>query len=453
MRVLILAESANPEWQSLPLEGWSYSTALAQFVDIHLVTRPRNRAAFLRAGRVEGRDFSIADTARIDQLTDRVAFFLRGHENKGLTTQVACSLPAYIAFEHLVWQQFGQAIANGEFDLVHRLTPTSAPVPSPIAPRCRRAGIPFILGPLNGGLPWPPGFDSVRRREGEWLSYARGLHRLFPGYWITREASSAIIIGSRGSFDDIPRRYHRKCVYIPSNGIDLRRFPEPRQRRPNRPLRAVFLGRLVPYKGADMAVAAAADFIRSGLLELDIIGDGPERPHLESLARKYGLQQGLSFAGSVALDEVHRKLAGGDIFLFPSIREFGGAVVLEAMVMGLLPIVVDYGGPGEHVDAASGFAVPLGSREQIIARIQNVLRDLTENPSRLERMSRNARQRVTELYPWEVKARQTIEVYRWVLGRRTKKPDFGVPLSYAKARIFSDVDERTPAVDGLPEPS
>ena len=48
-RALLIAEAANPEWVSIPLEGWSHSRAIARLCDAHLVTQVRNRDAILSA--------------------------------------------------------------------------------------------------------------------------------------------------------------------------------------------------------------------------------------------------------------------------------------------------------------------------------------------------------------------------------------------------------------------
>ncbi|MHC5002541.1 MAG: glycosyltransferase family 4 protein, partial [Planctomycetota bacterium] len=314
---------------------------------------------------------------------------------------------------------------------------------SSLAGRCRRLGVPFVLGPLNGGVPWPRGFDSARRREREWLSYVRGAYRLLPGYRATRRHSAAIIAGSRDTLAQMPDWCRDRCVYIPENGIDPGRFDASRPgRRPAGPLRLVFVGRLVPYKGPDMLLDAVAPLVREGAATVEIIGDGPMMDSLRRTVDAEGLGRGVALPGWVEHDAVAQRLAAADVLAFPSIREFGGGVVLEAMAVGLVPVVVDYGGPAELVTPRTGFAVPVGPRPAIVEGFRRILGELAREPQRIDPLAQAARQRVERLFTWSAKARQTLEVYRWVTGRRADRPDFGMPL-----------DERLMTSDVVAEPA
>jgi glycosyltransferase involved in cell wall biosynthesis len=427
-RVLLLAEAANPEWASVPLEGWSHSRAIAGLVDAHTVTQVRNRDAFVRAGLVEGRDFTAIDSEAISRPVYELADRLRGGAGKGWTTISALSTLSYYYFEHLVWTRFNAHLRARRFDLVHRLTPLNPVTPSLLARRCRSIRMPFVVGPLNGGVPWPRGFDSARRREREWLSYVRNAYRVLPEHRATLRDSAALIIGSRDTWLQVPPTSRRRCVYIPENAVDPARFPEPPARSSHPRLRVVFLGRLVPYKGPDMLVEAAAPLIQSGRVELTIVGDGPERPALERLIRERGIEAGATLAGWVDQKQVHQRLAQADVMALPSIREFGGAVALEAMISGAVPIVINYGGPGELVTASTGYLLDMSSRADIVRQLRETLERISADPGQLAARRAAGFRRVRSRFTWGAKAAQVAEVYDWVLGRREGKPDFGMPL-------------------------
>ncbi len=426
-RVLLIAEAANPEWPSVPLVGWSHAAALRQIVDVHLVTQVRNRRAILDAGLKEDEDFTAIDSEAVARRLWRLVERTRGGANKGWTIAAALSAPSYYYFERLVWKRFGARIKAGEFDVVHRLTPLSPSAPSTLARRCRRAGTPFVVGPLNGGLPWPKEFGDAQTAEREWLSRLRAAHRLLPGYRSTRRDAAAILVGSRTAWNEIPAKYRGKCFYVPENAIDPNRFPPPTPRRSSAPVRLAFVGRLVPLKCVDVAIEAAADFLRAGTMTLDVVGDGPLRPDLERQAEREGVAGAVDFHGNLVHDRVASVLDRSDVLVFPSIREFGGGVVLEAMAMGVAPMVVDYGGPGELATPRTGFLVELGDRAALVARYRELLGRIDRDPSLLDDLRDAAVRRARTLFTWDAKARQVLEIYRWALGERRDRPDFPMP--------------------------
>lgn len=430
LRVLLIAELADPETVSVPLEGWCHSRAISALPGVEALTASQIRYAekFERAG-LETADYVLIDSERVAAPLSKLEGVLRGGGGKGWTTVMALRQLAYRYYEHELWRRLGPRIKSGEFDVVHRLTPLSPTLPSSIAPKCKRAGVPFVWGPINGGVPWPAGFDSARRREREWLSYVRGAHRLLPGYASTRRNASAIITGSRDTLAQVPDRYRDKCVYIPENAIDPERFPRrPIAQRAPGPVRAAFVGRLVPYKGLPMLIEAAAPLLKDGRLVLDVIGDGPQRPEIERMLDEHALREAVTMAGWVAHKDLHARLSRADIFTFPSVREFGGAVVLEAMALGVVPVVLDYGGPGELVTQATGFALPMGSRADVVSRLRACLVKIAGDPAFLAEMGPRAQDRAYRRFTWQAKAEQVREVYRWVTGSTQHKPDFGMPL-------------------------
>lgn len=436
LRVLIIAEAANPELTSVALIGYSLSQALGQVCDAHLVTESRNEAS-LHKFNVSPDTFT-AITNPAQRIAFRIATLLRGGTSLGWTIHSALTTLAYPLFERKIWQHFSKALESGDYDLVHRITPLSPTTPSYLAAKLAKLKIPYILGPINGGIPWPAGFDSVRLAEREWLGYFRDLHRLLPGLHATRKLASTLIAASRHTYQEITGNessLDQKTLWLPENAIDPERFPEihllPAPPAPGVPLRVAFLGRLVPYKGADMLLEAAAPLLRSGRITLEIIGDGPQLPALKELVAKEQVQDAVIFAGWVPHAQVRSHLSSAQIFAFPSVREFGGGVVLEAMALGLAPIVLDYGGPAELIPQGGGTIVPIGTREEIIASFRQALSQAIENPNQVHQTGLLAQRYVRDHFTWPAKARQLLEIYRWTLqGNPLPKPDlFGTPSS------------------------
>lgn len=426
-RVLVIAEAANPEWISVPLVGWSLARALAEVADIHIVTQIRNRGAFLRAGLIEGQDFTAIDSEAVARpLTKAVNVLRRG---KGWTLVTAVAALSYPYFEHLVWKAFGASIRAGDYDIVHRVTPLTPTTVSPIAAKCASAGTPFVMGPINGGVPWPKEFDAERRREMEWLSYVRGVYKLFPGRRRMLKATAAVLAGSRHTASEFPASLFDRVVWLPENAIDPTRFNQVAAQRVDGVLRACFIGRLVPYKGPDMVVEAAAPLLAAGKLRLDIVGDGPMREDLETRVQNLDLGDAVKFHGMVEHHQVQDIAVHANLLTFPSIREFGGGVVLEAMALGVVPIVVDYAGPGELVIPGAGYKLPIGPRDRVVSELRRRLEDIVADPSDLPAIGAFARTHVQSKFTWPAKARQVRKVYDWVLGRRETPPDFTTPQS------------------------
>lgn len=425
-KVLAIAEGANPEMVSVPLIGWSISSALREVANVHIVTQIRNREAFLSHGLVEGRDFTAIDSESVARPLWKLSTALGAGpgSGRGWTTAAAISVIGSAYFERLIWQVLGDRIKTGEWDVVHRITPLSPTKGSSIAPKCRAAGIPFVMGPLNGGVPWPTQFDAERRREREWLAPLRSAYKVLPSRMSTLKAAAAIIVGSRHTASEIPAQFRDKMIWLPENAIDPERFNL--QARPGQgegPVKVGFVGRMVPYKGPDMLIEASAPLLRERKMELHLIGDGPILPDLKARAEELGVP--VVFHGWQTHREVQKILAGCDLMALPSIREFGGGVVLEAMSLGVPPLVVDYAGPGELVTDDWGYKVPLGSRDEIVRSLTAAFGEVIAHPDDLARRGSAARSRVAAAFTWARKAEQITEVYDWVTGKRADKP---VPL-------------------------
>jgi len=149
------------------------------------------------------------------------------------------------------------------------------------------------------------------------------------------------------------------------------------------------------------------------------------RDDLEAQVKEAGIEKSVTFHGMVAHHSVQDLLAKSNLFTFPSIREFGGGVVLEAMALGVVPLIVDYAGPGELVGPETGFKVPIGTRSDIVSSFASQLEEILSDPSALPEIGAAGQAYVQSKFTWEAKAVQVLDVYKWALNdRELPKPNF-----------------------------
>jgi glycosyltransferase involved in cell wall biosynthesis len=172
-----------------------------------------------------------------------------------------------------------------------------------------------------------------------------------------------------------------------------------------------FVGRLVPYKGADLLIEATAAFMRSGTLNLHIVGDGPQRDALRNKACNLNVDKNIRFYGQIPHERVQDILVECDCLALPSVREFGGGVVLEAMALGAPPIVADYAGPSELVDESCGVRVPFSNADSLVQGMREAIGQFIQMPERLVPLGGAARERALKAFTWDAKAKEIVKVY------------------------------------------
>lgn len=423
LRVLLIAEACNPEWTSVPLVGFNFANALSRRseLELTLASHPRNRDALERHEIAKRVRLVFADNDYVAATLYKLAQVLRGGGGKGWTTNTAFSSFSYLFFEWELWKLMKREVKAGMFDVIHRITPVTPTVGSPI---CQWAAddVPMVIGPLNGGLPWPPEYPSLRHRENEFLVPLRQAYRVLPFWAATYRHAAAVISGSQHTHTEIPSFFKGRKVLLPENGVDPSRFEIKDSWTPPRgKFQFVSVGRLVPYKGFWLTLRALALSPRlRAESELILLGDGPERDRLAVLAAELGIAEQVHFRGQMSQHELARVMRDSQAFVFPSLREFGGGVVLEAMACGLPSIIVDYGGPQDLIDSSCGRLLPMVPEEEMVRQLSAAMEELVSSPSLCAGLAAHAAARVRSEFLWDVKAEKLSRIYHEVTG--TNRP-------------------------------
>jgi glycosyltransferase involved in cell wall biosynthesis len=427
LRILVLAPDANPESISVNLVCYRHAEALARLHTVTLVGRTVHEGALRRAQApfhaIEAIDMPWLD--RIFAWSLRRIFKYNFH-SRALT---AFSYPFLIAFEWYAWRRLRARMIAGEFDIVLRLSPIVSVLPSAFPFFLRNCSTPFIIGPINGGLPWPQGFTQASNQKA-WFDNLRNFYRFLPFARSTYRRAAAIIAGSSQTYAEFAT-YRDKLFFVPENGLSPSLCSSAtRSRAHEDKLRLIFVGNLVPYKACDLALRAAAPFLRSDLAHFSVIGDGPERNRLEQLAKSLGIEKDVSFCGMLSHDEAMRQLRSADVLVFPSVREFGGGVVFEALAVGVVPLVADFGGPGDIIHSEIGCKVSLTNEEDVVSQMEEALSELVHNRTLLDQLQQRGMSYAREYLTWEAKAQIVTRVLNWVMARGPK-PDLPPPKTLA----------------------
>ncbi|MBU2983353.1 glycosyltransferase family 4 protein [Lentibacter algarum] len=425
LKVLILADECNPEWPSLPIVGYKYALEIAEHCDVTVATHVRNRENIEKAA--AGLNVVYIDTEWLAAPMFKLARFLRGGEEVAWSTSMMMNYLPYLAFERGVWQHFKPALRAGEFDIVHRITPMSPTLPSYIASKVK---VPFLIGPLNGNLDWPQEFLEEQAREKEKLRGLRGLYKYLPYARSTYRKAAAVLTAFEHTRADLTGVEDARIVMVPEIGFDPEIFhtkgAKPAgQRGDDGKLHFLYAGRLVPYKLPELPIRAFAASPALQAHHLHILGSGPEEERMRAVIAEFGLEGCVTMEGRKTQSEVADLMRRCDGFIFPSIRELGAGVVIEAMACGMHCLVADYGAPGALASEGRGDAVPIAQIDAMVAGFAERLEACAAEPAHMAECAKRAQTYADGNFTWAQKGAHAEQLYRAVIaGDELRRFDF-----------------------------
>ncbi|MGD0463027.1 MAG: glycosyltransferase family 4 protein [Tepidisphaeraceae bacterium] len=412
IKICIVGQNASYQYGGEASLPWLCFKYLRQRgVDVHLVVHGRTRPEVLAGFPSDHDRLHFSPETKFDRLLWRCGSFLP-HK---------IDVQTFTAARHIHnqrWQRkiVRRLIAEKGIQIVHEINPVS---PKQVS-RMHGLGVPVVIGPLAGGMTYPPAFHDMESRgaravEAAGRGLARVLNRIFPG----KRQAAALIVANDQARRALPSGVRGKIFEIPDVGVDLSVWnrQEDLPPRTDDKIRFVCLGRLVDWKGIEFLIAAFKTVAqREPRAVLDILGDGEERRSLEELTRRLNLADCVTFAGWVSAAEGSRRLRQADVFVLPSLREVGGIVLLEAMAVGLPVIATDWGGPAIHVTDSTGIRVPPTSREDFIGGLVDAMLRLADSPELRRQMGQAGLERVrTNLYDWNQKTDRLLEIYAEII--------------------------------------
>jgi glycosyltransferase involved in cell wall biosynthesis len=413
MRVLLIAGSASFRYGGEAVLPLHYFRCMrARQLPVWMITNARSRHEL-------SQKLSPHDLARIYFLTDtrihRIFATIAGY----LPTSIAAFTLAQ--FLEILDQWRSRRLAR---KLIPRLDINLIHQPIPVSPKQVSAihglGVPVIIGPMNGGINFPRAFASLENPfDRIFVTLGRALsgiaNRLIPG----KLKAAALLVANQRTRDALPHGVSGKVKCVVENGVDLTLYrsalPKNSTLDPASAVCFVFVGRLIRLKGVNLLLHAAAKARTQANIHLKIIGEGPCRQELQRLTTSLNLQSLVSFDGWLSQPECAAALARADAFVLPSLRECGGAVVLEAMAMRLPVIAANWGGPADYIDSSCGFPIDVLDPAQFVDNLAAAMVQLSKSPELRKTMGQAGYEKVVEKYDWERKLDAMLHIYRELL--------------------------------------
>ncbi len=199
--------------------------------------------------------------------------------------------------------------------------------------------------------------------------------------------------------------YAGKPILVIHNGVDAEAFKMDKEKKAERAIRILFVSRLIERKGLQHIIPMLKD-IQSQIdtpIKLIVVGDGPYRGTLESMAEQCDVKDIVQFVGGKEKNELHEYYQNADVFILPSRMEGMPNVVLEAMASGL-PIVMTPCGGSEELVKENGYVVPVEQFDKALIKL------CSDRNQRLI-MGKASRRAVEAEFSWEKKAKAYMELF------------------------------------------
>jgi len=408
VKVLLMAYECSPWRGSEWAVGWGRLLQAARGVEPHVITSEENFHALERA-QTEGllpanvRFYTPVPDAKLRELEKTPALF-------------AYNYTAYHHWQKLAFSLAKELQAREHFDLVHQINVCTFREPG----YTWRLGVPYLWGPVGGTQNFPARFLTILPPVEAFKEAMRSVSnkislRFKPRVRDAARAAVMIVGANSTNQRDYERVFGRAVERLIETGLhevnepERTRFRE-RVYKPGAPIKILWSGELQSRKALPILLRALAT-LHDIPFELTVLGDGPQRSNWQALTKKLGLVSQVAFLGRLPFADAVAQMDKAELFCFPSLRDTSGNVVLEALAAGVPVICFDHQGVGDIVTAECGVKLPVVSPARAVDDWARTIRELTNDPARLLRMSESATTRARD-FLWDRSGDWMLAAYR-----------------------------------------
>ena len=407
MRILIVAQNASTKFGGEALLPVNYFRILrSRQIETWLVVHARTQEELTALFPEERDRMHFVPDTWLHRLLNNCARFIPARVN-----EFTFGLLSHLYTQVLQRRIVRRLVTEHQIDVVHELTPVSATVPSLMF----GLGVPVVIGPMNKSVKFPLAFRSRQNPTIDIFieighQFVDFFNRLFPG----KIKAETLLVANDRTKQALASGVQGKIIQLVENGVDFSvwRSDSSLSRAATGQVHFIFLGRLIDWKAVDLLLEAFAPLVAQTDAVLEIIGDGDIRAELEAQTARLGIDSSVVFSGWLFQEECALKMQQAHAMVFPSLWESGGAVVLEAMAVGLPVIATNWGGPADYLNSSCGILVEPASKEGFVKGLTDAMLKLAQSPELRQSMGCAGRERVRQDFDWERKVDRILEIYQ-----------------------------------------
>ena len=301
------------------------------------------------------------------------------------------------------------------FDLVHQVTFCGYREPGYLW----KLDAPFVWGPIGGTQNYPWRFLPSAGLAGALKEGCRNVVnnlQLRLSWRVRRAARKAAVVLAANTTN--------QCRFGRAHGIALPILPDVgvsrvddvlRGERGDGPIRLLWSGLLTHRKALHLLIHALARLPKDVAYELRVLGEGRLKARWQRLAKRLGVAEQIAWLGWLPHHEAIEQYAWADAFVFSSLRDTTGTVVVEALAAGLPVLCLDHQGVHDIVTSECGVKIPVTTPREAISGFCDAIARLAQNRAERKRLGRGAIERARH-YLWAQQEGQMAAIYSQVLG-------------------------------------
>ncbi|MEO1761675.1 MAG: glycosyltransferase [Cyanobacteria bacterium J06629_18] len=301
----------------------------------------------------------------------------------------------YLHFlRYFAWKVKAEQVAlkldkEHNFDIVHHITIASLQG----GPLFTNLSKPLVFGPIGGGQTAPANFKKYffKSWSDETLRSFINLQvmRLNPFLRKALDRCDLVLATNKDTVELSRKMTAKNTELFLDSGLPPEYFAnEPPQRQESSELRLLWLSRVEARKGLFLALEALSKVNPEVPFKLTIIGDGSLDSHVSQWIEQFNLETKVDYLGSCPWTEVQDAYLNNDVFLFTSLRDSYGSVLLEAMSQALPIITLDHQGARDFVPKEGSIKVPVTNPEETVIGLAQAVEYMYKNPDKRLEMGR-----------------------------------------------------------------